>query len=136
MNASVSAPSPLPGWVRRQPDLAALLLLLTIGGLIRLAFLFRAPAFFVGGDSQTYLLPAYELARDGDWDLGNRRPPGYPLLLAGIIALLGEEARAISFVQHLLGLATVAATFAIGRLACSRLGGLVGVLALALSGRC
>lgn len=128
-----SSPSPA-SWLRRHPDLAVLGGLLLVGGLLRLAFLFRAPAFFVGGDSQTYLLPAWELARDGDWDLGNRRPPGYPLFLAAVIGLLGEDLRAVSFVQHLLGLATIAATYGLGRLVASRAAGLLAGLAVALSG--
>jgi hypothetical protein len=121
-------------WLIRHPDLAALALLLLIGALVRVAFLFRAPAFFVGGDSQTYLLPAYDLVRDGNWDLGYRRPPGYPLFLSAVFATLGEDMRALSFVQHLLGLVTVVASYGVGAVVGGRLTGLLVGLGAALSG--
>ena len=124
----------LVGWVRRQPDLATLVLLLAGGGLLRAAFMFRAPAFFVGGDSQTYLMPAYELARDGDWDMGIRRPPGYPLFLAGAILLLGEDMRAVALAQHLLGLITVACTYGLARALAGPWAGALAGLGAALSG--
>lgn len=122
------------GTLGRRPDASALLALLAIGALLRLAFLFRAPAFYVGGDSQTYLLPAYLLARDGDWDLGYRRPPGYPMFLAGVITFFGEDTRAISLAQHLLGLATIAAAYWLGRAAAGRTVGTIAGLGVALSG--
>src|SRR5919199_384654 len=54
--------------------------------LIRLAFLFRAPPLYVGGDSQTYLQPAIELLQGVGFDPDIKRPPGYPLFLAGVLA--------------------------------------------------
>src|SRR3712207_5717492 len=55
-------PLRLVGWARRHPDLTLVFLLLLVGGALRLAFAFRSPPLFVGGDSQTYLVPGYELA--------------------------------------------------------------------------
>jgi hypothetical protein len=118
----------------RRPDATLIAVLLVVGSLVRLAFLFRSPVFYVGGDSQTYLLPAYELAHEGNWDLGNRRPPLYPLFLAAVMTLFGEDTRAISFVQHLLGLATVVAAYALGRTAANRTVGTIAGLSVALSG--
>jgi hypothetical protein len=118
----------------QHPDATILAILLALGALIRLAFLFRSPVFYVGGDSQTYLLPAYELVHEGDWDLGNRRPPLYPLFLAAVMFLFGEDTRAISFVQHALGLATIAAAYALGRVAANRAVGIFAGLSVALSG--
>jgi len=120
--------------IRRHPDLAALALLLAVGLLIRAAILFRAPAFFVGGDSQTYLAPAYGLARGGDWDLGVRRPPGYPLFLAGVIAVLGEDMRGVVLAQHLLGLTTAIGAYGLGRAVAGRAAGILAGLAVAVSG--
>ena len=122
------------GWARRHPDLVALAVLLAVGVALRAAMMFRAPAFFVGGDSQTYLVPAYELARDGNWDLGVRRPPGYPLFVAGAIVLLGEDVRALAFAQHLLGLVTVACTYGLARALAGRWAGLLAGLGVAMSG--
>lgn len=122
------------GWIRRHPDLISLVLLLSLGALLRGAFLFRAPAFFVGGDSQTYLVPAYQLVRQGSWDLGARRPPGYPLFLAGVIALLGEDTRAIAMAQHGLGLATVGFAYGLARAVAGRPAGLLAGLGAAFSG--
>ena len=124
----------IAGWVRRHPDLTALALLLAVGGLLRAAFMFRAPAFFVGGDSQTYLVPAYELARDGNWDIGVRRPPGYPVFLAGAILVLGEDMRAVAFAQHLLGLVTVACTYGLARALAGPWAGVLAGLGAAISG--
>ena len=119
---------------RRHPDAVALVILLAVGGAIRLALQSRAPAFFVGGDSQTYLLPAYELVRDGDWDMGARRPPGYPLFVAAAIALFGEDPRALAAVQHGLGLLVIACTYGIGRSMAGRAAGFLAGLGVALSG--
>ena len=122
------------GWVRAHPDLAAVSLLLLVGGLIRFMFAFRAPPFFVGGDSQTYLVPAYELARGLGFSPILKRPPLYPAFLAGVISFLGEDPHAIALVQHLLGLVTIVLTYHLGRVAINRAAGLVAGLLIALNG--
>jgi 4-amino-4-deoxy-L-arabinose transferase-like glycosyltransferase len=118
------------------------LALLLIGGVLRLAFAFRAPPLFIGGDSQTYLVPGYELARGLGFAPILKRPPMYPLFVALSIVLMGEDPHGLAFLQHLLGLGTVVLTYWLARAAFSgaggplagRVAGLVGGLLVALNG--
>src|SRR5581483_7545530 len=71
---------------------------------------------FIAKDSQAYFLPAYDLVHSGQFELGLRRTPGYPLFLAGALALVGDDLRGIILVQHLLGVGTAALAYALGRL--------------------
>jgi Dolichyl-phosphate-mannose-protein mannosyltransferase len=123
------------GWWRRHPDLAPLTLILAIGLLLRLALLYRVPPLFMPGDSQSFLTPAYDLARGLGFDPILKRPLGYPLLLAGVIASLGEDPRGLVFVQAMLGLVTVAATYWIGRLVFGRAAAIVAALSVAIGGQ-
>lgn len=111
-------------------QLAALLLLAL---LVRLAFHFRSPAL-VSKDSQSYYLPGWGMARGEPFEMGQRRTPGYPLFVAGVVLTLGEELRSLALAQHLVGLATVAATYGLGRLTFGRPAGLLAGLLVALSG--
>jgi hypothetical protein len=108
-------------------------ILLVVALLLRLAFHFRSPAF-VGKDSQSYFLPGWEIARGQPFEMGQRRTPGYPLFIAGAILALGEELRSLALAQHLLGVATVAVTYGIGRFTFGRATGLVGGLLVAING--
>jgi 4-amino-4-deoxy-L-arabinose transferase-like glycosyltransferase len=113
-----------------------LLALLAIGVLaltLRLAFSFRAPPF-VTNDSLSYLLPGFDLVHGNGFAPILKRPPLYSLLIAGVIALFGEELRALMLVQHLLGVGTVLLTFGIGRLLFGAGAGLLAALLTALSG--
>jgi 4-amino-4-deoxy-L-arabinose transferase-like glycosyltransferase len=125
-------------FVRRHPDLAALLLVLLVAALLRGAFLYRAPVFATG-DSEGYLAPGYALARGVDFDLASKRTPAYPWLVAFAIVGGGEDLRALVFLQHALGVLTAGLTFALGRLCFTpaRMGRIVGLLAgllIALNG--
>lgn len=107
--------------------------LLLFALLLRLAFNFRSPAL-VGKDSQSYFLPGWELARAQPFEIGQRRTPGYPLFVAGVIITLGEDLRALALAQHLLGVATVAVTYLLGKLTFGRSAGLLAGLLVAVSG--
>jgi 4-amino-4-deoxy-L-arabinose transferase-like glycosyltransferase len=125
-------------FVRRRPDLAALLLVLVVAAIVRGAFLYRAP-IFATGDSEGYLAPGYALARGVEFDLNSKRTPGYPWLVAFAIVAGGEDLRSLVFLQHVLGVVTAGLTFALGRLAFTpaRVGrsvGLVAGLLIALNG--
>ena len=138
----LSAPTAMSGWLRRHPDLACLLLLLAVGAAARLAFAFRAPPLFVGGDSQTYLVPGYELAHGLGFAPILKRPPLYPLFVAFSMILMGEDPHGLAFLQHLLGLGTVALTYWLtravfggtGPLWAGRVAGLAAGLLVALNG--
>jgi 4-amino-4-deoxy-L-arabinose transferase-like glycosyltransferase len=121
-------------WARRRPDLAIVALLLLVGAGMRLAFGLRAPPLFVGGDSQTYLVPAWDLANGLGFAPILKRPPLYPLFVAGAFVLMGEDPHGLAFLQHGLGLATVALTYFLARAAFNRLAGAVAGLLVALNG--
>src|SRR5205085_1128483 len=54
---------------------------------------------------------------------------------AGVIATLGEDLRGLVFIQAMLGLATIAATYWIGRLAFGRVAGALAALTVAIGGQ-
>ena len=58
-----------------------LVLVVLVAAAFKLAFALRIPAF-VAKDSQAYFLPAFDLVHGGQFELGLRRTPGYPLFLA------------------------------------------------------
>jgi 4-amino-4-deoxy-L-arabinose transferase-like glycosyltransferase len=138
----LSFPAVSIGWVRRHPDLTCLLLLLIVGATARLAFAFRAPPLYVGGDSQTYLVPGYELAHGLGFAPILKRPPLYPLFVASSMVVMGEDPHGLAFLQHLLGLGTVVLTYWLGRAVfggavgpgIGRLAGLVAGLLVAING--
>jgi 4-amino-4-deoxy-L-arabinose transferase-like glycosyltransferase len=99
---------------------------------MRLAFAFRAPPF-ITNDSLSYLLPGFDLARGLGFEPILKRPPLYPAFVGGVIALFGEELRALTFVQHLLGVAIAILAYAAGHLLFGRAAGLVGGLLTAMS---
>ncbi|HEX3245790.1 MAG TPA: glycosyltransferase family 39 protein [Chloroflexota bacterium] len=117
----------------RQTDTLCLLAVLAAGATTRLAFTFRAPLFVVN-DSLSYLLPAWELIHGEGFFPLFKRPPLYPLLVAKILWLFGEDPQAIATVQHMLGLAIVALTFVLGFLLAGRIGGVIAGLLSAVSG--
>jgi 4-amino-4-deoxy-L-arabinose transferase-like glycosyltransferase len=123
----------LLGAVRSHPDIAALMLIGVVAALLRLAFLYRVPVILTG-DSQSHYLPGYDLAFGNQFEPELRRPPGYALFAAGTIVLLGEELRALVFVQHLLGVVTALLTYLLGRSTFGRPAGLVAGLLVALNG--
>jgi Dolichyl-phosphate-mannose-protein mannosyltransferase len=121
------------GVVRQHPDIAALTVIGVVALTLRLAFLYRVPVILTG-DSQSHYLPGYDLAFGNQFEPELRRPPGYAFFAAGTIVLLGEELRALVFVQHLLGVGTALLTYALGRLTFGRAAGLAAGLLVALNG--
>ena len=89
-----------------------------------MALAFRTPPLFVGGDSQTYLVPGYELARGLGFAPILKRPPLYPLFVALRIVVMGEDPHGLVFLQHLLGLGTVGLTYWLGRVVFAQAGSL------------
>jgi hypothetical protein len=108
---------------------------LAVGLLFRLALLYRIPPLFMPGDSQSFLVPAYDLARGLGFDPILKRPLGYPLLVAAAIVLLGEDLRGLVFVQAMLGLVTVTGTYWLGRLVFGRLTAILASLSVAVGGQ-
>src|SRR5207248_16082 len=102
---------------------------------VRVALLYRMPPLFMPGDSQSFLTPAYDLAHGLGFEPILKRPLGYPLLVSLVIATLGEDLRGLVFVQAMLGLITVAATYWLGRLTFGRMAGSVAALLAAIGGQ-
>src|SRR5947209_6669112 len=121
-------------FVWRHSDGVALATVLVVAAAIRLAFLFRAPPFYVGGDSQTYLQPAMDLLQGVGFDPDIKRPPGYPLFLSAMIGLLGPDLQGVNLVQHMLGVITAGATWGIGRMVFGRAAAILAGLLTALNG--
>jgi 4-amino-4-deoxy-L-arabinose transferase-like glycosyltransferase len=119
-------------WIRAHPDLLAILLIVLVALTLRSAFAFRVPAF-VTKDSIEYVEPALALVDGQPFVLAQRRTPVYPIVMAGSVAIFGRDLLAITFAQHLLGVATAAFTYGIGRLAFGRVAGLLAGLGAALS---
>lgn len=123
----------IAGLARPIPTPAVVLALVGLAVVVRLAFAFRAPPF-VTNDSQSYLLPGYDLAHGLGFAPAFKRPPAYPVFIAGVQALFGEELRVLALVQHLLGVLTVVGSFALGWLVFGRAAGIVAGLLTAFSG--
>jgi hypothetical protein len=123
------------GVIRRQPDAVCLVVVLLVAASFKLGFALRI-APFIAKDSQAYFLPAYDLVHGGQFELGLRRTPAYPLFVAGALVLLGDDLRGIVLLQHLLGVGTAGLTFVLGRLVAGEraaAGRVVGVVAGLLS---
>ncbi|MCC7368885.1 MAG: glycosyltransferase family 39 protein [Chloroflexi bacterium] len=123
--------------VRRHPDLSAVSVIGVTALLLRLAFLYRVPVILTG-DSQSHYLPGYDLLFGNEFEPELRRPPGYAFFVAGVIATLGEDLRALAFAQHLLGVGLALLTYLLGRLTfgpvAGRWAGLLAGLLVAANG--
>ena len=125
-------PAQLAGGIASRLDLLAVVLLVLSAGWLRATLQDRAP-LFIHADSTDYYLPAYGLARGSGFDLLIYRTPGYPLFVALIVWLLGEDLQAIGAVQHGLGVLVAVLAYLIGRDLFGRLAGLLAGLLAALS---
>src|SRR6266542_6220887 len=85
--------------ITRHPDATLLVVIGTLAALLRLAFLYRVPVLLTG-DSQSHFLPGFDLVHGYEFEPELRRPPGYALFAATTMLLLGDDLRALAFVQH------------------------------------
>lgn len=131
-----SMPSAWPpfSWSTLGRNTSLHLTVICLAGLaLRLGFLTRVPVFLLN-DSGGYHLPAWDLVNGLGFDLNPRRTPGYPLFLAGIIELAGQDLLAIAFVQHLLGLGAALMVYLIARRLFGAITGLAAGLVVVLEG--
>ena len=117
----------------RGPNFYTLLAVLGVAGILRLSLAFRTPAF-LEGDSQSYLLPAWDLFTGQGFSPEIRRAPVYPLLIAAVFSSLGGSLSALAAVQHLVGLGTVACTYLAANHLFGRFAAAAASLAVAVSG--
>jgi len=97
--------------------------------LVRLVFILTMQNGFYFGDSVKYSAAAVNLLANGEFGEKYTRPPVYPLFLAGIYAVFGEEILAVRIVESVLGacLAVLIALLA-GRIGGAQVGTLAGIL--------
>jgi 4-amino-4-deoxy-L-arabinose transferase-like glycosyltransferase len=119
--------------IQRHPDATLLALIGMVAALLRLAFLYRVPVLLTG-DSQSHFLPGFDLVHGYSFEPELRRPPGYALFAAGTILLLGDDLRALAFVQQVLGVATALLAYGLGRITFGRAAGLLAGLLVAING--
>jgi hypothetical protein len=118
---------PLPSWVD-------VLLVVAVALAVRLVFAASAPPF-LNADSEGYFLPARDLVAGEGFDLGLRRTPTYPLFIAAVVALFGEDLQTLVTVQHLVfGPALATLAYVLGRLLTRRVVALSAALLTAISG--
>jgi 4-amino-4-deoxy-L-arabinose transferase-like glycosyltransferase len=120
-------------FVAAHPDLIAIATIVLVALAIRGAFAFRVPVFLLR-DSISYFLPAWDVLNGYGFDLSIRRTPVYPGFLTAAMAMFGEDLLAISFAQHLLGIASAVLVYALGRMTVGRIAGLIAALVTALNG--
>jgi 4-amino-4-deoxy-L-arabinose transferase-like glycosyltransferase len=113
--------------------IVALGLVLGIALALRVALANLAPVF-LEGDSQSYLLPAWQLLHGEGFSPELRRTPGYPVFVAAAFRVLGEELQSLALAQHALGLATAILSYLIGERLFGRAAGLLAAAAVAVSG--
>ncbi len=106
-----------------------------VGGLfvaafmIRLAFVLTLQDGFYFYDSVDYTASALNLVTHGEFGEAYRRPPAYPVFLAGIYSLFGQTILAIRLVESLLGACLAMVVAVIGRcIAGEGVGALAGFL--------
>ena len=110
-------------------------MLLVFGAIvIRVAFFTSAPPF-LNPDSAGYYVPGRNLVFDDGFDLGLRRTPTYPLFIAAVVSIVGEDLQALVTVQHFLfGPLLVSLTYLLGRLVAGRLAAVVAAVLVGVSG--
>lgn len=119
---------------RRHPDLVLGGGIVLVALALRLAFFFRTPPLLVLRDSASYALPALDLVQGLGFDPELKRPPLYPLLLAGGFWFFGEDLRGPLLLQHLLGALGAGLTYLLGRKLWGRAAGVAAGLLTALNG--
>jgi hypothetical protein len=101
---------------------------------LRWPFIDSGAPMFVTPDSESYLLPGWELAHGQGFNPELRRTPVYSLFIASVLTLLGDNLERLATVQHLIGVATALVVFTFARTIYGSLAGLLAGLAVAISG--
>jgi hypothetical protein len=100
---------------------------------MRLALAVRTP-IFLEGDSQSYLLPGWELVHGHGFSPELRRAPIYPLFVGVGLQVLGNDLQRLALVQQLLGLVSALLAYALGKRLFGTAAGVLAGLFVALSG--
>lgn len=126
------------GWFRDDNHTRILLGLLVVAFLLRLAAVLIIPIDYrFRNDAVQYISLAQRLLNQEQYGLepgvpDARVPPGYPLFVAGILALTGQSLMVVRLAQAVLGVVAVWLAFVIGRESFSSRVGLLGSFILAV----
>jgi hypothetical protein len=124
----------VPGVVTRHPDLWAILLIVAVAVLIRVAFAGERPAVHRSG-RRGLLSAGPRPDRRVAVPAGPAADAGVPFFIAAVIGLFGEDLQRLMWVQHVVvGPPSAALTYVLGRLLTGRLVALVAGLLIAVSG--
>lgn len=115
-------------------DLISVFGVLTLALAIRIAFLNSGAPMFVTPDSESYVLPGWELAHGEGFRPELRRTPAYPVFIAAAFRIAGDDLQPLAAAQHILGVGTALLVYLAGRLTFGWAAGLLGGLAVAVSG--
>lgn len=100
--------------------------------LARLAFVVIVPRAILWPDGLEYEAVARSLVEHGTFGLQTLRPPGYPVLIAGVYGLFGESLLALRVVEAVLGAAAVLILGLVGAATFGRTAGLIAAGLMAL----
>jgi len=89
---------------------------------------------FVTPDSESYVLPGWELAHGAGFNPELRRTPVYSVFIAAAFSVLGDNLERLATLQHVLGILTGCVTFSLARVSFGTIAGLIAGLAVVTSG--
>jgi Dolichyl-phosphate-mannose-protein mannosyltransferase len=101
---------------------------------IRWPFMSTGAPMFVTPDSESYLLPGWELAHGQGFNPELRRTPVYSVFISGVLSAVGDNIERLATAQHVVGVLTALTAFAFARTIFGPLAGLLAGLAAAISG--
>jgi hypothetical protein len=108
--------------------------IMLIGISMRWPFMSTGAPMFVTPDSESYVVPGWELAHGAGFNPELRRTPVYSVFIAGVFGVLGDNLERLATVQHGLGILTGLVTFSLARLIFGSLAGLIAGVAIVMSG--
>jgi hypothetical protein len=115
-------------------DLALVAIIVVVAIALRWPFVATSAPMFVTPDSESYLLPGWELAHGQGFNPELRRTPVYSVFIAAVLTVLGDNLERLATVQHFVGVLTALAAFAFARTIFGSLAGLIAGIAVAISG--
>ncbi|MFN0071871.1 MAG: glycosyltransferase family 39 protein [Chloroflexota bacterium] len=115
-------------------DVLLVIAIVVTGAVLRWPFIASGAPMFVTPDSESYLLPGWELAHGQGFNPELRRTPMYSVFIAGVLLLLGDNLERLAAVQHGVGVLTALVSFACARTVFGSLAGGIAGLAVATSG--
>src|SRR3954452_13944073 len=86
----------------RAVSVVCLLAIVAVRVLIRWPFISTGAPMFVTPDSESYLLPGWELAHGQGFNPELRRTPVYSLFISGVLSAVGDNIELLATAQHVV----------------------------------